>query len=409
MKRLLLLLGILLAGASALGFAADFGLILDNQSGWSSFDEEPPLQRDRATAWFSTPLGAIFDLYASFRLDYFPDPEPSWFGPSSAGVDVGRLELMAANPGSSDHPLAWSMSAGRFEHAFLSQGVFSGRLDGLKARIDVAGAAYRFALGYLGLLPKTELRALLSADDVADYDNESVFFAPPRLVGEAEVTLFELFARQDLSIGLGSQFDLRGWRPTPPSEFVHTQYLSFVLDGALAGNLFHRAHVDLGIGESTAGVFVMAAAGYSVSLYFPQLARSRLELLVEYASGKTGFLSIWRPITTRQMGFVYNVSLADCLSGTLNASVSPLKSLTTGVKASLFLRTSKEALLDTSFDPASSAPYLGTEADLYAVFEPGTDLSLSASAGLFVPAAGTSYLPGTPARWLVCATATLSL
>lgn len=407
MKRLTLFLCLVLIGAPV--FAADFGLVLDNLSGWSSFDEEPQLQRDRATAWFSTPLGASFDLYASWRMEYRLTPEPSWFGSSSFGIDVGRLELMATYPGNPDHPLTWGFGAGRFDYAFLSESVFTGRLDGFRAKIDVGGATYRFALGYLGLMPKEDTRTLLSADDVADYDDEAIFFAPPRLMAEATVTLPELFARQDFSIGLGSQFDLRGWSSEAPSELVHTQYLSFVLGGSLGRNIFQKAHADMGIGELGEGLFVMAAAGYSVGLFMPELARARLELLIEYASGNTGFLSIWRPISERQAGFVYNVSFADCLSGTLDASVTPLKSLTVGIKGSLFLRTSTEALQDTSFDTASTASYLGTEADLYAIFKPSSDLSISATSGVFLPAAGLSYLPDASPRWLVSATVTLSL
>ncbi len=405
MKRTALFLCLVLVGAPV--FAANFGFVLDNRSGWSTFDKEP--QRDRGTAWFSTPLGANFDLYASFRLEYRLTPEPSWFGSSSFGIDVGRLELAATYPGNPDHPLTWSFGGGRFDYTFLSQSIFVGRLDGFKAKIDVGGATYRFALGYLGLMPKEDTRTLLSADDVADYNDEAIFFAPPRLMAEATVTFPELFARQDFSVGLGSQFDLRGWTSASPSEIVHTQYLSFILGGALGRNVFHGAHADLGIGEVGGGVFVMAAAGYSVSLFVPELARARLELLVEYASGNTGFLSIWRPISERQMGFVYNVSFADCLSGTLDASLTPLKSLTVGVKGSLFLRTSTEALQDTSFDTASADSYLGTEADLYAIFKPSSDLSLSATSGVFLPAAGLSYLPDASPRWLVSATVTLSL
>jgi len=407
MKRITLFLCLVLIGAPV--FAADFGLVLDNLSGWSSFDEEPQLQRDRATAWFSTPLGANFDLHASLRLEYRLTPEPSWFGSSSFGIDVGRLELMAIYPGNPDHPLTWSFGGGRFNYAFLGENIFTGRLDGFKAKIDVGRATYRFALGYLGLMPKEDTRTLLSADDVADYNDEAIFFAPPRLIAEATIMLPELFARQDFSFGFGSQFDLRGWTSEAPSELVHTQYLSFVLGGSLGRNIFQKAHLDMGIGELGEGLFVMAAAGYAVSLFMPELARARLELLIEYASGNTGFLSIWRPISERQMGFVYNVSFADCLSGTLDASFTPLKSLTAGVKGSLFLRTSMEALQDTSFDTASTASYLGTEADLYAIFKPSSDLSISASSGVFLPAAGLSYLPDASPRWLVSATVTLSL
>jgi hypothetical protein len=407
MKRIPFGICLVLLGAAV--FAADYGVVLDNLSGWSSSEGGETLQRDRATAWFATPLAAGVDLYASFRLDYYLTPEPSWFGLTNYGFDIGRFDFLAAFPGNAANPMSWSIGGGRFQYTIQNGTIFSGRLDGLNAKIDTRGTTYRFALGYLGLMPKIDTRTLLSADDIADYDDDAVFFAPPRLVLDAELTLVELFARQDLSIGISSQFDFRGLASTEPNEIVHSQYLSFILAGSLGRNIFHSAHADLGIGESNRGILVMVAAGYSVSYYIPELARARLELLVDYASGKTGFLSIWRPISQRQMGFVYNVSFADCLSVTLDASITPLNFLTLGIKGSPFLRTSTQALSDTMFDTASTDSYLGTEADLYAIFRPGSDFTLSAAFGVFLPAAGLSYLPGAAPRWLVSATATLSL
>jgi hypothetical protein len=407
MKRATLALCLLQIGATV--FAADFGIILDNLSGLSSFDYGTPLQRDRATAWLSTRLSASVDLDASLRFDYLPTAQPSWFGSSNFGLDVGRLEVQATFPGNADNPVSWSIGGGRFQYAFLSEEVFSGRLDGINARIDVSSARWGFALGYLGLIPKTDNRTLLSADDIADYSDGAIFFAPPRIVVDAALTLLELFARQDLSIELSSQFDLRGLAATAPAEIVHTQYLSFILSGSLGKNLFHAVHADVGIGETTNDRFLMASGGYSLGFYMPELARARLELLIEYASGETGFLSRWRPISERQMGFVYNASFVDCVSATLDASLVPLASITIGIKGSAFLRTSTQAVPDAQFDSASKDSYLGTEADLYAVFRPGSDFSVSATFGAFLPASGLSYLPDTAPRLLASGTVTLSL
>ncbi len=66
-------------------------------------------------------------------------------------------------------------------------------------------------------------------------------------------------------------------------------------------------------------------------------------------------------------------------------------------------------MLGADSNGASGDFYLGTDADLYAVFKPGGDLSFSATFGVFLPAAGMSYLPDTPPRWLASVTATWQL
>ncbi len=165
--------------------------------------------------------------------------------------------------------------------------VLSNKADGLSVTLGTPMLTATARAAYTGLLLKPESNVSMSAADIADDDDNGVFFAPKRLLAGAELSFPEVYARQTALLFFLAQFDLR----SDTSARVSTQYTGAKLSGPLGGALYYDASA---VDGDRAGMKARTrpCSGCSgrpaCATTTPKLAYARIEIRGLYASGSQG-------------------------------------------------------------------------------------------------------------------------
>jgi hypothetical protein len=375
---------ILLAGVTGT-WAVDFGTLVGiaPSYGDGGFEFSTGL-----TPWLSAALGGESELYLSASL-YLDLEDETW----DFGFAPQRFEMIL-------RPVAGTViRAGRLQYTDRAGIVISGLYDGFRAQTPFAGLNLDLGALYGGLQDKKNSTLLLSGADIADLADDSVWFAPGRVVFSAAVSkpgTVTFFAN-----ALG-QFDTRG------SSTVHSQYLVLGADGALRGGFDFEA--------ALAGA-VVEESGFDPSFSFAFSAdagwmpagelRDRAYLNVRWASGDNGSLSPFMSVNAIPQGKVFTPRLSGLALARAGYNARFADSLSVDVQSSAFLRSAEGGPADSGIDPSSDSPWLGAELFASLRWAPLSDVNVSSGFGLFIP--GTAFLPDEPLRYLVSVAAVLSL
>jgi hypothetical protein len=385
----LILLGLLLT----LGLGAtdwDWGGSLDNAStlymtaGSGGFASDG-VQKDKLALWVQAQFSPSLALAAqgSYLISY-DSRSSSPFLPYLFDVDYLTVEW-------TNRPNLRG-TAGRFVIADFSRLVLNHTLDGLQVRWDLPVLSLIASVGTSALLLKPVSQIILSGSDAADLLDNSAYLAAPRLAQAVTAVFPQLFARQDLTVALLAQEDLRA------ANQLHSFYLGAGLNGPLVASLYYDGFLYFETGSWQNTPIVAFLGGLGMRYYIEKLLSSRLELRGIIASGdadnKTFFdgntadnSTLFLPISRQDTGLAFDPQLSNLLLLEASYSLKPVESLQTVLKAQAFLRPSGGAVLETGLDPVSTARYLGTQLEAIVNFRPWSDLGLALTLGAFLPSA----------------------
>jgi hypothetical protein len=377
-------------------------------------------QKDRLAAWLDARFGPAFSLSAQGSYTFALD-RPYLFDLESLKADWRPVPILRAE-------------AGRMEMSDFTGLVLSHTLDGLRLTLDLPFAKITGGAGYSGLLLKPVSSILMSRTDSADQADNAVYFAAPRLVEELDALFPQLFLRQDLRVSVLLQQDLR-----PDASVIaegeeqetvaglsggklSTQYFGLGLSGRIVPSLYYDAFCYLGTGRTLSYVvdgssgtgfsyqerpILACLGGLGVRYFMEEALYSVVEVRgiigsgdaesSRYLEGNTDESSgLFVPVSQITNWVAFSPQLGNMLVIETSYSLKPfsrsrtatLDRLQTLAKVVAFLRPTPGAISDSSLDAASTARYLGTEAELIARYRPFSDLGLALSLGAFFPNPG---------------------
>lgn len=402
-------------------FGVDFGGYLDNITGVSTGDNGF-LQSDRLSLWFGTELGASLGFAVGGSYTF------STLYPMHI-IDLDYLSLEGTFRNMEKGPSLFRVTLGRFPFQDFSGEVLTHSLDGMALGFEFSSLTAAVTLGYTGLHMKPASSIILSRADLADRDEDDVFFAAPRLVGALQLELASLFLDQDLTVSLFFQDDLReqetlveeGEQQFSPDNGgkMDTQYIGGGVNGRIVPGMYHNTFFMIGTGRTLSYIadensetgasysyqpVLSYLFGIELNYYMEQIMFSRAGARLLFASGDAdqystlegntaGKATAFIPVTPAGMGLVFVPNLTNLVAGEASYSLRPLSgsgspifsSLQTILKGILFFRSSTGAITESGVDPESDASYLGTEIDGIVNLQPFSDLGASLSFGLFMP------------------------
>lgn len=341
----------------------------------------------------------------------------AWAGfPATAAADFDTLnfKFVYQDLGTEVKKLTWTL--GRYLLTEPTGLIVNQPVDGTALDFDLGGLGLRLATGYTGLVMRSTTTLLLST---ADQDTDQLL-ASPRFFGSLDSSFtvsghkltFDALAQQDFTAAdklakEGSLFESgKGGR-------VDTQYLTFMAEGPLADRVFYTAFTTLGTGTAMSVVISgvdqvyeykpisSLLAGFEVSWFVPAFLSSAFSVRTIFASGDAdnaaavdgntkGNSTFFLPVNTTTLGTAFNPGLSNLGYYELNGSVKPLpgESLVVGAKLLGFQRL-VTGTVNAPGVLGNGPLWLGEELDVYAFWEPYSDLRLTASVGAFLPTSGT--------------------
>ncbi len=382
--RFVMLAAVLLAatgGAWALDFGSLVGLTPsygDDGLGFSA----------GLTPWMSAALGGESELYlsGSFSVDLADGEWTFGFAPE-------RTELIL-------RPVAGTeIRAGRIRYSDGAGLALSGLYDGFSAQTIFGGVNLRLGALYGGLLDKENSELLLSGADVADYADDSVPFAPRRLVMAAGASFPGAISWFADAL---AQFDARG------SNALHSQYLVLGADGQLSPALALNAAMAGSVVEEAGFDPAFSLAAAAELGWMPSGGwRDRAYMSLRWATGDYGAFNPYLSVNAIPQGKVFTPRLAGLFIGRLGYTARVGETLSADLQSTAFVRSVNGGPADSGIDPASDSVWLGAEAYASVRWAPVSDVNLSSGLGLFVP--GAAFLADEPLRWLVSLALVVSL
>lgn len=366
-------------------WALDFGTLLGIAP---SYGDDGLALSVGLTPWFSMALGGESELYlsGSFSVDL---SEETW----TYGFAPERSELVM-------RPVAGTeIHFGRIYYADDAGLVVSGLYDGFSARTTFKGIDIKLGALYGGLEDKVDSKLLISGADIADYGDDTVLFAPRRIVMAASASIPGAIAWFADAL---AQFDTRG------SDALHSQYLVCGADGSLSRALaFNAAMVGSVVEESGFDPAFSLAAEAELG-WMPEGGwHDRAYLSLRWATGDYGVFNPYLSVNAVPQGKIFTPRLSGLFVARAGYTARVNETLSGDIQSTAFVRSASGGPADSGIDPSSDSVWLGAEAYASLRWAPVSDVNLSSGLGLFVP--GTAFLPDTPLRWLVSLALVVSL
>ena len=420
---------------------ADFGGTLDNRTspaigqltGTPQFTID---QWDRLSLWGAIHFGKTLTITGAGSYT-FTLAMPYLFNPDTLKIDLLLLPVPSV-----------SLEMGRFAFSDPTGHVLLHTLDGAQLEVRLPFAVFNAGAGYSGFLLKPVSTIVMSLTDDAGLSDDSVFFGAPRLIETFTATFPQLLLRQDLTLSVFLQQDLR-----PDGSFIpegeeqqsvsglfggrlDSEYFGVGLSGPIAGPLYYNGFfyfnygrtlsyvADAGSGTGYSWQYRPITAffgGFDLRCYLETFLSTRIELSGSFASGdpdNTTFLegnteensTLFASISPDMTGMVFSPQWANIVLIEGSYSMKPFSgggvpwsNLQVMLKALAFLRPTLGAISLPVLDPVSTQVYLGTEADLIVNFRVTSELGLAVSVGGFLPNAaaftGPSALPALAGRF----------
>ncbi len=418
--------------------AIDFGATIDNSSslavGTKTGTEGTELtlyQQDKVALWFQTELGKHLNFYIQGSYTYKSDL-PYLF-------DIDTVTLKGTFPELSGregvHPSLFSFTIGRFQVKDPTSYVLNHRIDGFGLTFGYPNSVVSINLGYTGFLLKPTSSIVLSKEDANDLSENSVIFAPPRLIGLFDITFPDLY-RQSISLVVLFQEDLRGiystvdllksiysdslinaGEKTPqPTEggLVDTQYFGLKTTGPVAPSLYYGFFGYVGTGRQLTYIEkdkkyeyvpILSGLGGIRVRYFLPFLDSYTSIGYVYATGDSTDSSIvegntdtlataFNPISnSTTSGVIFSPNLKNISNIKSEFSIKPftnsknnlLNNLQTMISLFVFFRNTTGPISESGLNPDSKALFLGTEGDIIINWRPLSDVGVSFTNGIFIP------------------------
>jgi len=406
MKTIFVVLAILALACGVVFANTDFGVTIDTSTFLSSgVVDTTYYSQYKGALWGElfqeTSKGGSLDLTAQGSYRYTADR------PYIFDLDLLRFKgLFAAALGEGT---AIELTAGRFEFNDTTRLILDQTLDGIRVNFQFSNFQIRLAGSYSGFILNPSSNVRISADDIAETNDNSVFFGPKRLIAQVFLGSYG-FGLEGLA-----QFDMRG---SGAAEIINTQYLGIVGVPRLTPGLYLDYNLTASYGQDTVAAkttsILSALAGFGFRLYSEQLADSRAHLKVTYASGFTPVVLLlnnlsvdnFRAISQPTIGLAFSPPLANLLYVDFGYSFRPFANNTSAILSNIqpmvgarayfrdpvpfFLTGTAASIQVTDLNPGSNALYLGTEISAGVAARPFSDLGLSVSGAVFVPSTGPS-------------------
>ncbi|MFP4563746.1 MAG: alginate export family protein [Spirochaetia bacterium] len=391
-----LVLVLLLTVSAGTAAAFDFGVTIENATGFVGDPVAQFTQRNTAALWFSGDFGNLsLDVQGSytFTLDRY-------YLFTVDVLDFGGEFLFGGNT-----PAVLSFDTGRFVFSDFSGKLLDHRADGARVSVGFPRIAVTAQAAFTGLIQVPNSTVILSRSDRADVTASGAVLAAPRLIESLTVELPEIAGRQTITLSALLQQDLRSpGRLASGGGLVHSQYFGIGLDGPIASPLYYEAFFYLNTGWTGTGNILAFLTGAGLDAFFVEALASRIGAEFIYASGDSDYTSMYEgntagagtaflPISAYTPMLAFTPRLSNIFFGRLLYSFKPFvdsrseaaQNLQIEVSAAPFFRSVPGPISEGGTAPASTSLYLGTEADLVVRARLLSDLGLGLSFGVFFP------------------------
>jgi len=315
----------------------------------------------------------------------------------SAGLEAAYLESMGFIPELLRTELifrlrALEIKAGRIYYSDPLDLIFSGIFDGARASYESRFGSFYIGGWYTGMIYKKRLNIEMTAADqeltnapLNTDEYSASYYAPKRLVAGLGWEHLSLGGEPSGSAALLGQFDFTD------GEAVNSQYVS--AKGILPFNEFS---FSLGGGlqfVQQAGKF---GTGFMVEMgidFMPKISpNNRLSFLARYASGKSGGLDAFLPVTTVNQGYILGPKLSGITMLQIDYMAPLHDTLSVGISTSYFIRNDLKTYsgypLSGEEGSDNTGSFLGNEFFLRLMWKPFSDISVNLGGGVFLPSLG---------------------
>ncbi|MCG8481038.1 MAG: hypothetical protein MI724_18235 [Spirochaetales bacterium] len=396
----IVLISLLHVGRMVTAQEATWGGSIDSSGSVNIADylDDPETEISATSAlWAQTfiPVGADSEFEATGQVSY------TWSDDRAYLFDVDFLRLAGQYPGLFGANSVLRATAGRFSMSDATALILSDTVDGVEAELVFPGVRTRLSAAYTGLLLNPVSGIIMTDADLTDSGDDDEFFGARRLVGMAEISFPEIVARQTVTVSTVGQWDLRD--AETDEETFNSGYFGLALDGPILPGLFYEAASSASPWTTEVDDETEDGFGLLISArlrYFRNDWRSsQLGLRGVMASGAGDALDPFVAISRDDVGIILDVPLRNIVFGEVSYSVVPfqtartrvLRDLQVGVSSRTFFRVSTDEVLDTTgVDALSDGRLVGNEAALNVGWRVLSDLGLSLTGGVFVPATGSS-------------------
>jgi hypothetical protein len=300
------------------------------------------------------------------------------------------------------------IKAGRFNYSDPSSFVVEGLFDGFQFFYNSSLGNFHIGAWYTGFLYKKNAAILMTEGDQESYnalldygDFLNTYFAPRRIfasIGWEHLSLGEFI---HLNTAIIAQFDLT------KEEKYHSQYV-VLKAGIPFKNFLFEFGGSLELCQ-TASKFGIALAGeFGVYWQLPTRFNSRLLFAGKIASGVTGNISAFVPITTKDYGYIFHPTLSGLSVFTLDYSARLTKAWGASATLAYFIRNDLGTYRGYPVDATGRGYFIGPDFSVNAVWSPFSDLQLNVTGGVFVPALGNAG-PKEKAQWHIELAATIKI
>jgi hypothetical protein len=398
----------LLVMTATAGFAADYGLLLDQGAEYTE-DKTGDSHSYEAILipWWSSPLwDKEADMYLSASLSALQES-------SSYEDDTERRVI----PELKRAEFAWrprggmELSLGRIRYSDPLGLVASGLFDGAAFRTEVGSrenplsGELSIGMFYSGFLYKETANITMTADDMAAYhtpldykDFGDTYFAPSRFLGALGYTLypgsliidFNVLAQHDMTGG-ENRYDSRYFQAK-----ISLPYKSlFIVEAGGTMELI----------ETTGGLTPGILGKLGLTFMPPTDAQDSIKVGLRCTSGNSwgGDIAAFTPVSTISQGRILQAKLSGLAAAELGYTVRLHQTLALRLEGLYFMRT--DLTTYTAWPAQGDSYHLGTEACAQLIWSPFSDLRLDAGGGAFIPTADSGYRP----RWHIQIGAILAL
>ncbi len=341
------------------------------------------------------PVGTDSEIEATGQVSY------TWSDDRAYLFDVDFLRFTGQYPALFGESSVLRASAGRFFMSDATAFILSDTVDGVETELALSGVRARLSAAYTGLLLNPVSGIIMTDADLTDSGDDDEFFGARRLIGITEVSFPEVFARQTVTVSAIGQWDLRD--ADTDEETLNSGYFGLVFDGPILPGLFYEVASSGSPWASEVNDETENGFGVLISTrlrYFRSDWRSsQFGLRGVMASGAGDTLDQFVTISRDDVGIILDVPLRNIAFGEVSYSVVPFQTARTrvfrdlqvGVSSRTFFRVSTDEVLDTTgVDALSDGHLVGNEAALNVGWRVLSDLGLSLTGGVFVPATGSS-------------------
>lgn len=382
MKRVTIFL-LMLALLSVPVFAFDFGLNISNNSSIAVELEDSNTvfsQFNRLSLWLSFPVGSDASIYLSGFYNFSGSFSKDYSQIEPYSIDIGRFEWegIAGAVFGDQSRLQWAV--GRTQFNDYSGRVLSTLLDGAKITMGFGNIALGLGAGYTGLLNKKAALLLIDQGDFDIYEDESLYFAPGRLIAQASVLLSEV-VNMDMGLQFISQLDI-GNPDGTPTDKTNSLYFEPFIEGRLGRSFRWRTWYTVGVIQDPDSAVSMAG-GLRLRYSDPELSALKVSLEGLWAGANAEEGKMFIPISVSVVGKASKTLFRDLSALVMDVSLSPTSWLGLGLNYAI--------LMSGDFAEKENF-YKGSDISANFKLNIARDLSFDILGGIYIPDEGSNRL-----------------